>query len=65
MYRNIKAEQARADMSNQQVADYLGVCRKTYEKKVAHGKFTVEEGMALVRLFDKPFDYLFATDRPA
>ena len=62
MYRNIKAEQARKDMTNQQIADYLGICRKSYENKMAKGKFTVNEGKLLVQLFNRPFDYLFATD---
>ena len=65
MYRNIKAEQARKDMTNQQIADYLGICRKSYENKLSRGTFTVNEGKLLIRLFNKPFDYLFATDAPA
>lgn len=62
MYRNIKAEQARKAMTNQQIADVLGVCRKSYESKVVKGTFTVDEAKALIKLFEKPFDYLFATD---
>lgn len=62
MYRNIKAEQARKDMTNQQIADYLGICRKSYESKVSKATFTVNEAKLLIALFEKPFDYLFATD---
>lgn len=62
MNRNIKAEQARLGMSNQQVADYLGICRKSYENKISKDSFTLDEVRSLIRLFNCPFDYLFATD---
>lgn len=62
MNRNIKAEQARLGMSNQQVADYLGICRKSYETKLVKDTFTLSEVKCLINLFKKPFDYLFATD---
>lgn len=62
MYRNIKAEQARAGMTNQQVADVLGITRRGYEQKIKGGRFTVEDGKKLCRLFSCSFDYLFATD---
>ena len=50
-------------MTNQQVADHLGICRKTYENKVKGGKFFVEESRRLCKLFDCDFYYLFATDQ--
>lgn len=62
MYPNLKAEQARRGMNNQQVAEYLGICRRTYENKTRNGKFFVTEGMKLCRLFQCDADYLFATD---
>lgn len=62
MNRNIKAEQARLGMSNQQVADRIGICRKSYENKLVKNSFNLKEIMGLIELFDKPFDYLFATD---
>ena len=49
-------------MSNQQVADYLGICRKTYENKAKSGKFFVEESRRLCLLFKCDFYYLFETD---
>ena len=33
IYSNLAAEQARKQMTNQEVADYLGICRTTYESK--------------------------------
>lgn len=60
MYPNIKAEQARRGMTNQQVADHLGICRKSYENKLKSGNFFVEEIRRLCLLFDSEFNYLFA-----
>ena len=62
MFPNLKAEQARKGMSNQQVAEYIGVCRKTYENKLRAGNFFVEESRKLCELFECDFYYLFATD---
>lgn len=59
MFPNLRAEQARKDMTNQQVADYLGISRPTYEQKKKNGKFTVDEGAKLCKLFGCKFDYLF------
>ena len=33
MYKNLQAEQARKNMTNQQVADYLHISRVSYEPK--------------------------------
>lgn len=59
-YPNIKAEQARKGLTNQQVADHLGICRNTYEAKLRRGYFYVEEAQELMELFGSDFDYLFA-----
>ena len=61
MYRNIKAEQARCGMTNQQVAEYLGITRSGYENKIRSGKFFATECMKLCKLFGVEFDYLFST----
>lgn len=60
MYPNLKAEQARKNMTNQQVADYLGICRNSYENKMKSGKFFVDEIRRLCNLFGCEFSYLFA-----
>lgn len=65
MYRNLKAEQARADMTNQQMADILHLSRRGFENKMKTGKFFAHECIVLCRLFGCEFDYLFATDKPA
>lgn len=64
MFPNLRAEQARHNMTNQQVADYLGVCRQTYEKKIKDGKFFVDESRRLCKLFSCDFYYLFAPEEP-
>lgn len=62
MYRNVKAEQARSRMTNQKVAESLGISRRGYENKLKTGRFTVDECRKLCRLFSCSFDYLFATE---
>ena len=61
MYPNLNAEQARHNMTNQQVADELGICRTSYESKKKNGKFVVTEAAKLCRMFDSEFNYLFST----
>lgn len=39
MFPNLKAEQARAHMTNQDVADVLKITRVTYETKKKSGRF--------------------------
>lgn len=63
MFPNLRAEQARANMSNQKVADYLGMSRVTYESKKKSGRFNVDESRRLCELFNCDFDYLFTVDR--
>ena len=62
MFRNLRAEQARRDLTNQQVADYLGISRVSYESKLKTGKFIVSECTQLCKLFECSFDYLFYVD---
>lgn len=62
MFRNIEAEQARKKLTNGDVAEYLGISRGSYERKKKNGYFTTIEAKLLIRLFDRPFEYLFETD---
>lgn len=62
MYPNLKAEQARIGMTNQQVADFLGICRKSYEQKKKSGRFTPNECLKLMKLFSCSFEELFETE---
>lgn len=63
MFRNIRAEQARIGMTNEEMAKALGISRPTYENKKRTGKFTASEAAALCKLFNVSFDYLFSTDQ--
>lgn len=60
LFRNLEAEQARYGLTNQNVADKLGISRVSYESKKKSGKFTTLEIKALCKLFKCKFDYLFA-----
>ncbi|HIR05127.1 MAG TPA: hypothetical protein IAB28_04085 [Candidatus Copromonas faecavium] len=62
MFRNLEAEQARFGLTNQNVADKLGISRVSYESKKKSGKFTTKEIKVLCKLFKRGFDYLFAED---
>jgi DNA-binding XRE family transcriptional regulator len=62
MFPNLEAEQARARMTNSQMAAHLGISRTTYENKKKSGLFNRPEIVALLKLFGCSFDYLFATD---
>lgn len=59
MFRNLNAEQARFDMTNQQMADFLGLTRRTYETKKSTGTFTLSEVKKLCEYFNVTFEYLF------
>lgn len=39
MFRNLEAEQARLGLSNESMAEYLGISRVAYENKKKTGKF--------------------------
>ena len=62
LYPNLKAEQSRAGLTNQKVADLIGMSRVTYESKKKSGRFDVSESKKLCDLFKCDFDYLFATE---
>ena len=51
MFRNLEAEQARNGMTNQEVADRIGMSRVSYENKKKSGKFYVTEITKLCTLF--------------
>lgn len=61
MFRNLNAEQARYDLTNDDMATFLGMTRKTYETKKATGNFTFHEIRKLCKKFNEDFNYLFET----
>lgn len=58
MFRNLAAEQARRRLTNQQVADALGITRTSYIWKKRTSKFFYHEIVILLDLFGGGFDYL-------
>ena len=62
MFRNLEAEQTRKGLTNQQVADEIGISRISYERKKRNGYFTRIEIVKLLKFFNCDFFYLFATD---
>lgn len=62
MFRNLNAEQSRLDMTNQQVAEFLGYKdRKSYEIKKSTGTFSLTDAKKLAKFFGVSLDYLFET----
>lgn len=59
MFPNLQAEQARKGMTNQQVAEQLGITRSTYEAKKKSGRFVAKECSNLCKIFQSSFEYLF------
>lgn len=59
MFNNLDAEQARNKLSNQEVAEYLGISRQSYESKKKNGNFKYSEISRLLDLFKVSFEYLF------
>lgn len=62
MFPNLLGQKAYRHLTNTDMARLIGVSRRGYEKKIASGYFTAEECKALCRYFNKPFEYLFATE---
>lgn len=66
MFPNLLGQKAYHHMTNEDMAKVIGTSRVSYENKIKTGKFTVRECNKFIAYFNKPFEYLFATDdRPA
>lgn len=63
MFRNINAEQARRGVTDQEIADLMGITRSTYSRKKNTGNFSLSEVRFLMHYFDCDFDYLFTIDQ--
>lgn len=62
-YPNIEAERARAGMSMEALAKYLGVTRQTLYNWIASGRFPKSALEKMAELFSCPIDYLLCTDK--
>ena len=59
MLRNLIAEQARIGLTNQQMAEALGISRTIYEARLKDGNFKASHIIKLIELFKCDFFYLF------
>ena len=62
MFPNLLGQKAYHKMSNDDMANVIGVSRNTYESKIASGKFTAIECKMYCAHFRKNFEFLFATN---
>ena len=69
MYPNLLGQKAYHKLTEDDMAGIIGISRTSYQKKMKSGRFTPTECKVLCEHFNKPFEYLFATDddisRPA
>ncbi len=63
MYPNLLGQKAYRHLTNQDMANLIGVSRTSYEQKIKSGRFTPKECAAYCSFFQKPFDYLFEVDQ--
>lgn len=59
LFPNLRAEQARRGLTNEEVGKRLGISRVSYEAKMKTGKFKVSEAKTLCELYKRDFNYLF------
>lgn len=59
MFRNLRAEQARLDLTDADMGKKLGITREAYIKKKKNGYFTMPEIRIMLGLFKTSFEYLF------
>lgn len=62
MFPNLNAEQARKNLTDEKVAELIGIKRAAYGRKKQNQRFLVDECLKLCKVFDCTFEYLFATD---
>lgn len=61
-YKNLDAEQSRKGLTNKQVAEFIGVSPGRFAGKKKSGHFYAREALALCKLFECDFVYLFAEE---
>ncbi len=60
-YPNIEAERARRGLTTEELAEKLGVSRKTYYNWISQGKVPMNKVQQLSELFSVSTDYLLGT----
>ena len=59
MFRNLRAEMARHDFTDADMAKKLGITREGFAKKKKTGFFTMPEIRLMLAMFGTSFEYLF------
>lgn len=62
-YPNIDAERARAGMSKEELAERLGVSRKTLYNWMSEGKIPQSALETMSKMFGSSIDYLLSTNK--
>ena len=66
MYPNLLGQKAYRHLTNEDMAQIIGVSRTAFEQKMRSGRFTPSECAIFCDYFGKSFEYLFATEnKPA
>lgn len=59
LFRNLRAEMARHDFTDADMATKLGITREGFAKKKKNGYFTMPEIRLMLAMFGTSFEYLF------
>ena len=62
MFPNLNAEQARRNLSDERLAEMIGMKRAAFNRKKQNQRFIADECQKLCQVFGCTFEYLFATD---
>lgn len=62
MFPNLNAEQARRSLTDENLAEMIGMKRGTFNRKKQNQRFVVDECLKLCEVLGCSFEYLFATD---
>ena len=65
MFPNLMGQKAFHHLTAEQMGDIIGLSRQAYDAKMSSGRFTPDECKKYCQYFNKPFDFLFATDDEA
>lgn len=62
MYPNLLGQKALHKLTEEDMANIIGISRTAYQSKTKSGRFTPRECRIYCKYFCKKFDYLFAED---
>ena len=62
MYPNLLGQKAYRHLTDEDMANIIGVSRTAYQQKIRSGRFLPDECKAFCSYFGKRFEYLFADD---